>query len=728
MANQFRDGFDHYGDDNTEGSSAALARALSFGWASFVTTEVLIADPAGVAGAATPDAARHGVCAMRIAVTSGSPGGARLSLPTADDEFFIHFGLFVEQYPDGSGFCYVLELLTGGVANAGRIELLPTGALKVVSEGGATLTTTAANTVVPGSWHSMQVRWKKSATVGVVQILLDNVEIVNLTAQDTAATDIAQLRWRAQGNVAGLGQFWIDDLDVCDNTGTRNNALLGDVRVATLYPRADDEQGWTAQRRTMTGNGQLGPLTGSMGLSCSDNVQFELGSGDYTIETRAKFLATPTGSNFATVAAKWREGTNERSYRLYLGGPSLNNSHLQFDISTDGTAGTVVDVCDAEFAPVIGHDYHIVVQRLSGKTVMFADGVPLNAPATDGSTYHDNASVFMLCAQQNGVGSVVANSGLNGFVDEVRITKGVARYNATGFAVPAFPLPRSVGAGDADFASVSLLLGFDTSITDESSFGRAVTSVGGSARWANDDQAPGDYKTVNNEIPRDDSFVEAPFVAAQNVLTFTGQPANNDTITVDSNVYTFKTVFVDVAGNVLIGAAVTDSIDNLVAAINGDAGAGTLYGTGTTPSDDASALNIDNDQMRVTANTPGTAGNALTATESCANAAWADTGGTLVGGLDITTPSSFLLTRLPSQTTGVKGITLVMRAKKTDTGDGSAQLSFVTADNSSANGADHALTTSYSFYSDQIDTDPSTAGALTPSSFIGARLRVDRTA
>ena len=728
----WQDGFDHYGDDGVEGVDVAVNRALQMNvggvamWASI--DGCYIGDPGIDTSPAAPAAARTGRGALRVDPTSsGSTLGARAVLPNTETEAYFHFGLFVQELSETDGIMRILELRSSANAFVGELKVSATGQLVFISEGGATLYTSAQGTITPGVWHQLQVKVIKSATVGVLEIRLNGVVLTALTNQNTGATAIGGFRFRFNGAGANdLGaNFWIDDIVVTDNSGTYNQGFLGDVRVATLYPRADDETGWTPNTRHKYGNGIL-QLNGSNGLTCADNVQFEFGSGDFTMECFARFLATPTGSNHAVLFGKWREGTNARSYRLFLGGPSVNNGHLEFQISTDGTAGTVASIASSEFTPVRDHWYHIVVQRKSGEVIMFADGVPLNAPEADANTYHDNTSLFTVGAQQNTAATLTANTGVNGFLEEVRITKGVARYNNSGFVAPTAAFGRNVGA-DASYNSVSLLLGFDTGIIDESSFARAVTAISGAARYAPQDAQPGDYKTVNNVDPLDDTGMEAPYTPAQNTLTFTGQPANNDTITVDGNVYTFKTVFVDVAGNVLIGASVSDSIDNLVAAINGDAGAGTLYGTGTTASDEASALNIDNNQMRVSANTGGTAGNAITATESCANAAWADTGGTLVGGLNIPGPSSFFLTRLPPQTTGIKAITLLARARKSDTGPAKIQNAFVTADGSSANGVAHAITTSDGYYGDVIEEDPSTTNALTPSSFIGARFRIDRT-
>ena len=65
-------------------------------------------------------------------------------------------------------------------------------------------------------------------------------------------------------------------------------------------------------------------------------------------------------------------------------------------------------------------------------------------------------------------------------------------------------------------------------------------------------------------------------------LTVTANPANTETVTLDSRVYTFQTSLTDVDGNVLIGASALASLDNLVAAIILGSGAGTKYATSMT--------------------------------------------------------------------------------------------------------------------------------------------------
>lgn len=120
---------------------------------------------------------------------------------------------------------------------------------------------------------------------------------------------------------------------------------------------------------------------------------------------------------------------------------------------------------------------------------------------------------------------------------------------------------------------------------------------------------------------------------ATGVLTFTGNALANGFVTVGSRVYTWK-VTAAAANDVKIGATASISIDNLIAAINGDAGAGTLYGTGTVAHADVTAAIGTGDTMGITADVIGTSGNAIATIATMTNATWAAS--TLTGGVTAT--------------------------------------------------------------------------------------------
>lgn len=130
---------------------------------------------------------------------------------------------------------------------------------------------------------------------------------------------------------------------------------------------------------------------------------------------------------------------------------------------------------------------------------------------------------------------------------------------------------------------------------------------------------------------------------ANGTLTFTDVGNADDLIVLGST--TYKLVLVPSAANeVDIGAAATNTIDNLVAAINLAPGEGTLYGIGTLINADASAGPGAGDTMVASARVIGTAGNAIVTTETSSEASWAQT--TLTGGTDgvATSNQSFTLT------------------------------------------------------------------------------------
>lgn len=135
-------------------------------------------------------------------------------------------------------------------------------------------------------------------------------------------------------------------------------------------------------------------------------------------------------------------------------------------------------------------------------------------------------------------------------------------------------------------------------------------------------------------LPGDLDVVVSAGTAATGVLTAAGQPTDGETVTIDGKVYTFQDTLTNVDGNVLIGATASDSLDNLIAAIMGTAGAGTTYAAATTRHPTVNAAAGVGDTVDVTARGEGTWGNAIGTTEDAAQLSWGAatlTGGTAVG-------------------------------------------------------------------------------------------------
>jgi hypothetical protein len=120
-------------------------------------------------------------------------------------------------------------------------------------------------------------------------------------------------------------------------------------------------------------------------------------------------------------------------------------------------------------------------------------------------------------------------------------------------------------------------------------------------------------------------------VAATGVFTLSANPAAAESVTIGTRAYFFRTALV-AANDILIGVAATNTLDNLIAAINGDAGAGTTYGTGTVAHPSVGAAVGAGDTMNITADTAGDAGNSIASITSSLVGSWG--AATLTGGSD----------------------------------------------------------------------------------------------
>lgn len=124
-------------------------------------------------------------------------------------------------------------------------------------------------------------------------------------------------------------------------------------------------------------------------------------------------------------------------------------------------------------------------------------------------------------------------------------------------------------------------------------------------------------------------MTETGAVRATGTITIAaGNAAAGNTVVIGGRTYTFQAAAPGV-DQVLIGATPTDTALNLVRAIMGGAGAGTLYGAGTLPNLSVTATNAAG-VVTLTAVVFGTSGNSITTTTTGANVTAG--GATLTGG------------------------------------------------------------------------------------------------
>ena len=162
-------------------------------------------------------------------------------------------------------------------------------------------------------------------------------------------------------------------------------------------------------------------------ISFANNTDFQFGSGDFTCEFFINLVAErPSGSNMvltgiATTGGDgitgWQLGFYNSTYlkRIYLYGGSVSGNTY-----TDLTLNVW---------------HHIAFTRSVNTWRLFKDGV------LEGS-FNDSAVVNTSATRSLYFAGIASSLAMNAYLDEIRITKGVARYTA-GFTPPTAEFPNS---------------------------------------------------------------------------------------------------------------------------------------------------------------------------------------------------------------------------------------------------------------------------------------------
>ncbi|MGR9252754.1 LamG domain-containing protein [Rhizobium leguminosarum] len=164
-------------------------------------------------------------------------------------------------------------------------------------------------------------------------------------------------------------------------------------------------------------------------VTAADSADWDFGAGQFTAELFVRF-ASGFGTNEAFVG-QWGSTTAEQSWYFFL-----NAGSLTFRLRDTG--GTNRDTAVA-WTPTVNTWYHVAIDRdVSGKVRVYRDGAMV-ASNTFAQTLQNGTGLL-------GIGRVpgFTTFDLNGWVDEVRVTKGVARYASdSGYTVPTAAFPRS---------------------------------------------------------------------------------------------------------------------------------------------------------------------------------------------------------------------------------------------------------------------------------------------
>ena len=161
-------------------------------------------------------------------------------------------------------------------------------------------------------------------------------------------------------------------------------------------------------------------------LTSLNNPSHEFGSGNFTLECWIN--TTVSNSGYVSAVAKW--SSSNQSWMIRAASTDIG-SGWSFFYSTNGSNYYTV------FGASIndGNWHHLAVTRSGNVFRTFTDGT-LNNSTTDAVTLFDGTASLFVGAQGGG------SNPFTGYIDDLRITKGYARYTAS-FTAPTAAFPNT---------------------------------------------------------------------------------------------------------------------------------------------------------------------------------------------------------------------------------------------------------------------------------------------
>ena len=195
---------------------------------------------------------------------------------------------------------------------------------------------------------------------------------------------------------------------IIDNTMLNNLVTVGNAQISTA--------------QTKFGGGSMYFDGAGDWLVVSPNVTNNLGTGDFTIEA-------------------WVYLASGSTYQFLIGATANGGMQVGLNVPISGTPTIAVGTANGSWFLNFGASIsissntwtHIAVTRSGTTNRAFINGVQLGSNITDSTSWSFTNNTLQ-------IGATTSVVSLNGYIDDLRITKGVARYTSTFTpATSAFP-------------------------------------------------------------------------------------------------------------------------------------------------------------------------------------------------------------------------------------------------------------------------------------------------
>jgi hypothetical protein len=212
-------------------------------------------------------------------------------------------------------------------------------------------------------------------------------------------------------------------------TAITNTSLLTNFTNGAIFDNAmmsDLETVGNAQISTSVkkyGTGSLAFDGSGDYLTTPNSPNLNFGSGDFTIEL---WLYSTVGTSNESVVNKGYNNAGNLSYLLFLDSNTLgffaSSNGTSFDIANNVSMGTATQNTWVHFA----------ASRSGSSIRLFRNGTLINTVTSSATIYTGTTNLYIGSSDSGGLN-------FNGYIDDLRITKGFARYTAN-FTAPTSAL------------------------------------------------------------------------------------------------------------------------------------------------------------------------------------------------------------------------------------------------------------------------------------------------
>lgn len=204
---------------------------------------------------------------------------------------------------------------------------------------------------------------------------------------------------------------------LCHMDGPNNSTTFTDV--STYGKTVTSNSGAQVDTSQFKYNGaSLRCKTGG-NLVIADNVDFNFGSGDFTIEGYMMF-ATTLGN---ALIAQYQDTNSNRGWLF-----DFTANSMRFVYTIDGTNATQ-NIISGTWAYSLNTFYHVAVTRSSNTIRFFANGSLLATDTNIGTDTIFDSTLNVRVGAYGGDNDAL-NEKHDGWIDDLRVSKGISRYNS----------------------------------------------------------------------------------------------------------------------------------------------------------------------------------------------------------------------------------------------------------------------------------------------------------